>query len=198
MMNRSPLPARRPHAPPPSTHSHLLSPTSHSLSPSLPDRHMTHAHGSDARHALARDYPQATRPNQEQSGPTRREREGWQKVRRTGGSWGRAQRDALGSCVGAAARHARTSPRLVPCGQGSGGRAGAYRLEHTHARLLACSPVQAAHSWTGRATGRGERAYAVPATCGGTAFEACSNSQTTGTLHSALRGRQHGQDDRHT
>ena len=42
---------------------------SHSLSPSLPDRHITHAHGSDARHALARDYPQATRPNQEQSGP---------------------------------------------------------------------------------------------------------------------------------
>ena len=57
---------------------------SHSLSPSLPDRHMTHAHGSDARHALGRDYPQATRPNQEQSGPTRREREGWQTVRRMG------------------------------------------------------------------------------------------------------------------
>ena len=70
---RSPLLARRPHAPPPSTTQHPLPPSISRLAllPCLPLSPTDNAYGSDERHALARDYLQATRPNEEQSGPTR-------------------------------------------------------------------------------------------------------------------------------
>ena len=170
-----------------------------SLSPSasLPPR-PAHAYGSDARHARARDYPQSTRPNKKWSVPTHREREGRQKVLRTAGQLGRAQRVARWGHVWAQRSAAcKGWPTIAPCGQGSGGRASAYRLEHTHAGLLARIPVQR-HTVgpVGRLVEPNE--LMVPATCGGTAFEACSDSQTTGTLHPRSEGGSMGRTARHT
>ena len=108
-----------------------------------------------------------------------------QRVARWGHVW--AQRNA--ACKG--------WPTIAPCGQGSGGRTGAYRLEHTHAGLLARSPVQ--RHTVGPVVRLVEpNELMVPATCGGTAFEACSDSQTTGTLHPRSEGGSMGRTARHT
>ena len=107
------------------------------------------------------------------------------RVARWGHVW--AQRNA--ACKG--------WPTIAPCGQGSGGRIGAYRLEHTHAGLLARSPVQR-HTVgpVGRLVEPNE--LMVPVTCDGTAFEACSDSRTTGTLLPRSEGSSMGRTAWHT
>ena len=166
-----------------------VSPASPSLSPSrplplsLPDRHMPtdQTHGT---HALVttRNLHDLTRSGA--SLLTENAKVGKKSCAR--GQLGRAQRVARWGHVWAQRSAAcKGWPTIAPCGQGSGGRASAYRLEHTHAGLLARIPVQR-HTVgpVGRLVEPNE--LMVPATCGGTAFEACSDSQTTVTLLSAL------------